>query len=47
MCAKISLEIAPTLESYGVENVQLGLEGEHQQINAAPGCCTVHQLGLS
>jgi folylpolyglutamate synthase len=35
MCAKISLEIAPTLESYGVENVQLGLEGEHQQINAA------------
>ncbi|KAH8958519.1 hypothetical protein BDL97_06G029200 [Sphagnum fallax] len=31
----ISLEIAPTLESYGVENVQLGLEGEHQQINAA------------
>jgi folylpolyglutamate synthase len=35
MCAKISMEIPPTLESYGVENVHLALEREHQRINTA------------
>ncbi|CAM6021859.1 unnamed protein product [Sphagnum balticum] len=29
------MEIPPTLESYGVENVQLSPEREHQRINAA------------
>ncbi len=35
MCAKISMQIPLTLESYGVENVQLAPEREHQRINAA------------
>ncbi len=29
------MESPPTLESYGVENVQLAPEREHQRINAA------------
>ncbi|CAM6095551.1 unnamed protein product [Calypogeia fissa] len=32
---KISLTVAPALDSYGLSNLKLGLNGEHQRINAA------------
>ncbi|KAI5083110.1 hypothetical protein GOP47_0002853 [Adiantum capillus-veneris] len=31
----VPLEIAPALESYGVQSVKLGLNGDHQRVNAA------------
>lgn len=34
-CLQITLEVVPSLEDYELHNVQLGLGGEHQRINAA------------
>ncbi|BBN12887.1 folylpolyglutamate synthase [Marchantia polymorpha subsp. ruderalis] len=32
---EIPLEVAPPLETYGLHNLQLGLKGDHQRLNAA------------
>lgn len=32
---QITLKVAPALEDYGLSDLQLGLGGEHQRINAA------------